>query len=153
MEYFIGTYECKLDAKGRLMLPVSLKKQLSKTMNEGFIIKRSVFNTCLELYPNSQWNLKMQEINQLNRFNKKNIEFIRCFTSGVKMVEIDATGRLLIPKDLIRHSNLEKEIVIASAVTILEIWDKTSYEKSVNKTADNFEVLAEEIMGNKNEIS
>ena len=153
MEYFIGTYECKLDVKGRLMLPVSLKKQLSKTMDDGFIIKRSVFNTCLELYPSSQWNLKMQEINQLNRFNKKNIEFIRCFTSGVKIIEIDSTGRLLIPKDLIRYSNLEKDVVISSAITIVEIWDKISYEKSVNKTVDNFESLAEEIMGNKNEIS
>ena len=73
MQHFIGTYECKADDKGRLMLPVSLKKQLSDKLKNGFVIKRAVFNSCLELYPLKEWDELMLRINKLNRFNKKNI--------------------------------------------------------------------------------
>ncbi len=51
MQHFVGTYECKADDKGRIMLPMSLKKQLSDKLKNGFVIKRAVFNECLELYP------------------------------------------------------------------------------------------------------
>ena len=101
MLHFIGTYQCKADEKGRIMLPVSLKKQLSDKLNNGFVIKRAVFNSCLELYPLKEWDELMLRINKLNRFNKKNIDFIRRFTAGVRQIDIDISGRILIPKDLI----------------------------------------------------
>ena len=74
----------------------------------------------------------MNKIDQLNRFNKKNIDFIRRFTAGVKKVEIDTNGRLLIPKDLIKHAHIKKHIVVSAAVNILEIWDKNVYEEEYN---------------------
>ena len=67
----IGTYECKADAKGRLMMPSQLKKQLNSVLEEGFVLKRAVFQPCLELYPMSEWNMLMQKVNKLNRFVKK----------------------------------------------------------------------------------
>jgi len=73
----IGTYECKADAKGRLMMPVAFKKQLSPVLQDGFVLKRAVFQPCLELYPMEEWNLLMQKMNKLNRFKKKNNDFIR----------------------------------------------------------------------------
>jgi len=127
----IGTYECKVDAKGRLMVPSALKKQLSPMLQEGFVIKRSVFQPCLELYPMEQWNIMMAKINKLNRFKKQNNDFIRRFTAGVKTVEVDSNGRLLIPKDLIGFAGIEKEIVLSSAINIVEIWDKDKYETSI----------------------
>ena len=96
----IGTYECKADVKGRLMLPSPLKKQLSSILQDGFVLKRSVFQPCLELYPMKEWNDMMAKVNKLNRFVKKNNDFIRRFTAGVKVVELDVSGRMLIPKDL-----------------------------------------------------
>ena len=89
MQTIIGTYECKVDAKGRLLLPAPLKKQLAANLQDGFVLKRSVFDKCLELWPMAEWNLMMQKINKLNRFNKKNNDFIRKFMAGVKMIEID----------------------------------------------------------------
>ncbi|MGY3791284.1 division/cell wall cluster transcriptional repressor MraZ [uncultured Aquimarina sp.] len=147
MVNLIGTYECKADAKGRLMLPVAFKKQLSSILQEGFVLKRSVFQSCLELYPMEEWNLLMQKMNKLNRFKKKNNDFIRRFTAGVKVVEIDATGRLLIPKDLVSFAGITKELVLSSAVNIIEIWDKTQYEKAIDDAAVDFADLAEEVMG------
>ena len=143
----IGTYECKADAKGRLMMPVAFKKQLLPVLQEGFVLKRAVFQSCLELYPMEEWNLLMQKMNKLNRFKKKNNDFIRRFTAGVKVVEIDGTGRLLIPKDLVSFAGITKELVLSSAVNIIEIWDKEQYEKAIDDAADDFADLAEEVMG------
>ena len=96
----IGTYECKIDIKSRIMLPVNLKKQLGDHINESFIVKRSVFQNCLELHPFSEWKLTMEKINKLNKFVKKNNDFIRRYNAGVRIIELDNSGRLLIPKEL-----------------------------------------------------
>ena len=144
----IGTYECKADAKGRLMISAALKKQLTPVVQEGFVIKRGVFQSCLELYPMKEWNLMMEKINKLNRFVKKNNDFIRRFTAGVKMVEMDASGRLLIPRDLCVFAGIKKEVVLSSAVNIIEIWDKNKYEEVIEDAASDFAELAEEVMGN-----
>lgn len=151
MNTIIGTYECKVDAKGRVLLPAPLKKQLTDSLNDGFVLKRSVFQPCLELYPMSEWNLMMQKINKLNRFVKKNNDFIRRFTAGVKVVEIDNLGRLLIPKDLVAFGNISKDLVLSSAVNIVEIWDKDLYEKSISGDDMDFADLAEDVMGNIND--
>lgn len=147
MNTIVGTYECKIDAKGRLLLPAPLKKQLSASLQDGFVVKRSVFQPCLELYPMSEWELMMQKINKLNRFVKQNNDFIRRFTAGVKIVEIDALGRLLVPKDLVSFSGISKDIVFSSAVNIVEIWDKDLYEKSITNEDVDFATLAEQVMG------
>ncbi|RLJ98707.1 division/cell wall cluster transcriptional repressor MraZ [Tenacibaculum discolor] len=144
----IGTYECKVDAKGRLMMSSAFKKQLSSVLQEGFVIKRSVFQSCLELYSMQEWNLMMAKINKLNRFVKKNNDFIRRFTAGVKMVDVDASGRILIPKDLCQFAGIEKQVVLSSAVNIIEIWDKDKYEKVIDDAVVDFAELAEEVMGN-----
>lgn len=133
------------------MIPSALKKQLAGSLADGFVLKRSVFQSCLELYPMSEWNLMMQKINKLNRFVKKNNDFIRRFTAGVKVVEIDALGRLLIPKDLVGFSKISKNVVLSSAVNIVEIWDKDLYEKSIAGDDIDFADLAEEVMGNVND--
>lgn len=98
-----------------------------------------------------EWDLMMQKINKLNRFVKKNNDFIRRFTAGVKIVEIDALGRLLIPKDLMAFSGISKDVVFSSAVNIVEIWDKELYEKSISGEDMDFADLAEEVMGNIND--
>ena len=147
----IGTYECKVDAKGRLLLPAPLKKQLTASLQDGFVLKRSVFQHCLELYPMSEWNLMMEKINKLNRFVKKHNDFIRKFSAGVKMVEIDNLGRLLVPKDLVEFASISKDLVLSSAGNIIEIWDKDLYEKSISGDDMDFAALAEEVMGNLND--
>ena len=151
MNSIIGTYECKADAKGRLLLPAPLKKQLAASLQEGFVLKRSVFDPCLELWPMSEWNLMMLKINKLNRFNKKNNDFIRKFMAGVKIIEIDDLGRMLIPKDLVVFGKITKDVVLSSKVNIVEIWDKELYEKAIGEGDMDFADLAEEVMGNSND--
>lgn len=148
MNTIVGTYECKVDAKGRVLLPAPLKKQLALSLQDGFVLKRSVFQPCLELYPMAEWDKMMLKVNKLNRFVKKNNDFIRRFTAGVKVVEIDSLGRLLVPKDLVVFASIAKDIVFSSAVNIVEIWDKDLYEKSISGEDVDFADLAEDVMGN-----
>jgi MraZ protein len=136
-----------VDAKGRLMLPAAIKKQLLPTLQDGFVLKRAVFQPCLELYPMIEWNALMEKVNKLNRFKKKNNDFIRRFTAGVKVVEVDTTGRLLIPKDLMAFSDITKDIVMSSAINIIEIWDKDKYEQAIDDATGDFADLAEDVMG------
>ena len=147
----IGTYECKIDVKGRLLLPVNLKKQLGDHVNESFIVRRSVFQNCLELHPFSEWKLTMEKINKLNKFVKKNNDFIRMYNAGVRIVDLDSNGRLLIPKDLSKIYFSNNEIVLTSAINIVEIWDKKQYENLINNSADDFADLSESVMGNQAE--
>ena len=146
----LGTYECKADSKGRIMLPSPLRKQIAPVLKDGFVIKRSVFNKCLEIHPMSEWKKIVDQVNQLNRFVKKNNDFIRSYMSGLKIVNADSSSRVLIPKDLLEFAGLEKQIVLSSSVNIIEVWDKNEYEKSVSKSLKKFGDLAEEVMGNKN---
>jgi len=85
-------------------------------------------------------------------FNRKNNDFIRRFTAGVKTIEIDAAGRLLIPKNLSSFAGIDKEIVISSAINIIEIWDKNKYEHAINEAASDFADLAEDVMGDVSDV-
>ncbi len=143
----IGSYEVKADAKGRIMIPSDLKKQVQSILNEGFIIKRSVFQKCLELYPMSEWNKEATGLTKLNRFVKENNDFIRVFMAGVRSADLDTAGRLLIPKDLVNYAGIQKDLVISSAINRIEIWDKNTYENVLNNPDVDFGLLAEKVMG------
>ncbi|MDP2722528.1 MAG: division/cell wall cluster transcriptional repressor MraZ [Bacteroidales bacterium] len=143
----LGTYECKLDLKGRLMFPVQFKTQMGEAVSQGFVIKRSIFKKCLEVFPTSHWQEETAQVSKLNMFKKKNAEFITKFMAGVKPLELDGTGRMLIPKDLMKYGGITKEVVLTSVVNRIEIWDKDAYEKAVDFDPDDFANLAEEVMG------
>lgn len=143
----IGVHECKVDNKGRIMIPGALKNQLETIVPEGFIIKRSIFQQCLEIYPRSEWNEAVKGINKLNRYTQKNTDFIRVFMAGVKEVELDTSGRVQIPKDLAVFANISKDVVLACAINIIEVWDKDKYEAKIAESQVNFSDLAEEVMG------
>jgi MraZ protein len=144
MLYF--TYECKVDAKGRILLPSGLKKELAAVLDEGFVIKKSVFFKCLELYPKAKWVKELEIIDGLDKFDEDNLNFIRTHIAWVKPVELDNNGRILIPKELLGFAEIEKDIVISSQVTKMEIWNKSNYDKIVNDTAANYGNLAKKAM-------
>lgn len=147
METLLGTYEAKLDAKGRFMFPSPFKNQMKEEVQKGFVIKRSIFKKCLELFPKENWQSESAMVSKLNMFKKKNAEFATKFMAGVKPVELDGAGRLLIPKDLQKYGGISKEIVLTSVANRIEIWDKTAYENAVDYDPDDFADLAEEVMG------
>lgn len=150
MTNFIGEFDCKLDAKGRLMLPSGLRKQLSPEANEAFVVNRG-FEKHLVLYPKNEWDRISAEVNQLNRYVKKNREFIRYFYRGASELALDAAGRLLMPKRLQEYASLDKEVVLFAYSDRIEVWDKEAYEGLMMDEPEDFANLAEEVMGGSKE--
>ena len=150
MTNFIGEFDCKLDAKGRLMLPSGLRKQLNPEAKETFVINRG-FEQCLVLYPKNDWDRISAEVNQLNRYVKKNREFIRYFYRGATELSLDGTGRLLLPKRLQEYGEIGKEVVLFAYSDRIEVWNKEKYENLLTDEPEDFANLAEEVMGNKNQ--
>ncbi|WP_281540956.1 division/cell wall cluster transcriptional repressor MraZ [Maribacter aestuarii] len=143
--YFSGVYNCKADAKGRVMLPVSLRNQMAPLLHDGFFIKKSYYDECLEFYPDAVWKAEIKKLNERLGDSRKDREFKRKFTAGLRRVEIDATGRLLIPKDIIGLVNITKEVTLSPMDNRLEIWDKATYDGEVDSAPESREELAYEV--------
>lgn len=142
----LGEYDCKIDAKGRIMFPAGLKRQLQEVVHEGFIINRDMFDKCLILYPAKQWQDVSSEIGKLNRFVAKNVRFIRKFNNGATPVELDSTGRMLVPAALSAYAEIDKNVKIAGNGDRIEIWSKANYEAMLDEDVDMAK-LSEEVMG------
>ena len=145
MTNLIGQYDCKADAKGRVSLPVGLKTQLLPVLEKGFVIKRSVFQQCLELYPREEYDELVKRVRAKSRVHRKYDAFLRNFVAGTQVVTIEENGRLQIPKNLVEFAGIAKEVVLSSAIDRIEIWDKSKYESILLEGQNNYADLAEEI--------
>jgi MraZ protein len=150
MVHLLGEFDCKLDAKGRLMVPSSLKKQLPNIEQEGLVINRG-FEKHLVIYPKKVWQAIVEDLNQLNPYEQKNREFIRYFTRGATELMLDATGRVNLPKSLLESAgiSINAELVLACQFDKIEVWSKSAYEAIFDQAPENFAALAEEVMGNR----
>ena len=146
MSHLIGEFDCKLDAKGRLMVPSGLKKQLPTVDAEGLVIHRG-FEKHLTIYAKAEWDKITAELAQLNSFEKKTREFIRYFTRGATELNLDASGRVLLPKSLLEYAGIGTEVVLACQFDKIEVWSKEVYDAQLDNEPENFANLAEEVMG------
>ncbi len=149
MANLIGEFECKIDAKGRIMLPAGLKKQVSPEAQDKFVINRG-FENCLVLYPQNEWKVISDEINQKNLYNRKNRNFVRYFYRGATELSLDGNNRLLMPKTLLAYSNIKKEVILFAFSNRVEVWAKDVYESLLTDEPEDFALLAEEVMGKSN---
>ncbi len=151
MTNYIGEFDCKIDAKGRMMLPTGLLKQFPAHLKEKFVVNRSVFRKCLVLNPMDSWDELVKDLSKLNRFTKENDDFIRQYNNGAVQVEMDSTNRILIPKRLLDYAKIEKDVVLTASLNKIEIWSAAMYDEVMNAyDPDSFATLAEKVMGNKN---
>jgi MraZ protein len=149
MPSLIGEYDCKVDAKGRFMFPVDLRKQLEGFFEKGFVINRNLHQRCLVLYPIAEWEKLNRKLSKLNRLIKANDVFVRKFTGGATNTEPDTSGRLLLPKSLIEYANVINDIKVLGSNNVIEIWDKKLYEEFLSQDID-IEKLAEDVLGGLN---
>jgi MraZ protein len=133
------------------MLPVALKNQVNALLGEGFMVKRSILATCLELYPKSNWDELLAKITRkLNMFVDEDRDFVRAYSDGLVAVDIDSTGRILIPRDLAVFAGITGDIVVAAMMGSIEIWDKTKYDEIVRETQKDMGARAKKLLGNIN---
>jgi MraZ protein len=149
---FIGEYEATLDAKGRFLLPAGFKKQIPEEASDHFIINRG-FEKCLSLYPMKSWKPIFSEISGLSEFDPKSRQFTRYFLNGATQVELDSANRILVPKNLMDYADLQKDIVLVSAVNKIEIWDSLKYKQFFETfSPEAFSNLAKEVMARDQKI-
>lgn len=146
MSHFLGEFECKLDAKGRMMIPTGLKRQLPEAEAEGLVINRG-FEKHLVIYTRKEWNLIIEDLAKLNQYEKRTREFIRYFTRGATELSLDASGRILLPKALLEYAGIGNDVVLACQLNKIEVWDQKAYDAQMDSEPENFANLAEEVMG------
>jgi MraZ protein len=147
MSTITGDYRCKIDAKGRLILPAQMLRQFPDNSNSVFL-KHSVYEKCLELYPQHVWEEKMKSLNGINTQERDNLNFIRIFFSGAHKLDIDSNNRILIPKMLLQHAQLDKDIVLKTMGDFMEIWSPENEMKKLTElTEDEIAALASRVMG------
>jgi MraZ protein len=147
---FTGDFTCKLDDKGRVLLPAAFIKQMASCMQEKFVLKKDIFDSCLVLFPITEWEQQNQILRQnTSPFNREHKQFLRGFLKGTAEVVLDANNRLLLPKRLLDEIGADREIVLAGNLGVIEIWAKADYD-SIEGGGEKIAFLAEKIMGNLN---
>jgi len=147
MTNFIGDSTVRLDPKGRLSFPAAFKKQIREAIQDGFVLKRDVFEKCLILYPMEEWDRQTRIIrSRTNPYNKEHAQFLRMFFSGTAEISLDANNRMLIPRRLLEYANITDEVVMAGQAGRIEIWASDAYDE-VSRTGDEFAAMAEKILG------
>ena len=145
MGFFTSEYECKLDAKGRLVLPAKIKASLPDT-SAGELVVRRGFEPCLAVYPHLEYKKIFSRIASLNEFNEEYRMLQRNFFRGNVEVELDSNGRFLIPKSMLRYAGLDKEVVVVGLGQRIEIWNPDMYEDYLIKDQSEFSKLAEKYL-------
>lgn len=146
MSSLLGEYQCKVDAKGRFLLPSALKRQLDPAAKDQFVVNRG-FEGCLVLYPMNEWEAETKRFESLNLFVAKNRKFYRQFHNGATQLGLDAVNRILLPKPLMSAVGITKDIVLFAYANRIEVWDQEKYNEVMNDGVDDFAQLAEDVMG------
>jgi MraZ protein len=149
MATFIGDYTCKVDAKGRIILPMAFKKQMPADVQDHFVVRKDIFEKCLVLYSIEDWNRQLEKIrSRINPYNREHNLFLRNFFKGTAELSLDNNNRLLIPKRLLELAGILRDVVLAGQDGRIEIWAADVYDK-IDMLSDEFANLAEKLMGSK----
>lgn len=146
MAYFTSEYECKLDSKGRMMLPARIKSALPAAASGGELVLRRGFEPCLVCYPYTEYKKVFSKIASLNEFNEEYRTLQRNFFRGNVQVELDGSGRLLIPKTMMRYADLDKDVIVVGMGNRFELWNPVKYEDYLIQDRNEFSKLAEKYL-------
>ena len=120
---FLGNYEARCDAKGRVFLPAVFRKVLQGSGEEKLVLRRDVFQSCLVLYPESVWNEQMDSLRaRLNRWDNKQQQVYRQFVSEAELVQLDGNGRFLISRRCMKAVEMEADVRFVGMGDTIEIW-------------------------------
>lgn len=149
MATFIGDFECKVDVKGRIILPMAFKKQMPAGAPDHFVVRKDIFESCLVLYSIDDWNRQIEKIrSRINPYNREHNVFLRNFFKGTAELSLDSNNRLLIPKRLLDLAGIVRDAVLAGQDGRIEIWAAGIYDK-IDMPSDEFANLAEKLLGNR----
>ena len=145
---YFGEYECTLDDKGRIKLPVALVRRLPLDPEQRLVVNRG-FENYIAIRPLDEWYRITAEISKLNPYVKRNREFQRYFYRGATELSLDNASRILLPKTLIEYAGIEKDIILTLHDYCVEAWDADKFTKLMDGDSqpEDFSDLAEKVMG------
>jgi MraZ protein len=147
MATFIGDYPCKVDEKGRVILPASFKKQMPTASEDRFVVRKDIFEDCLVLYTLDDWNVQLEKIrSRINPYNREHNRFLRNFFMATAEVTLDNNSRMLIPRRLLDMAGITRDVIMAGQDGRIEIWPEEAYGLSSMPPGD-FADLAERLLG------
>lgn len=147
MIQFLGNIEAKLDTKGRVFVPAVFRKIL-QTEGETFLaLRKDIFQDCLVLYPGSVWEKEIAMLrSRLNKWNKEQQQIFRQFLLDTERIEMDASGRILVPKRYLQMANIQSEVRFLGVDETIEIWSREKLETPLldpNKFSEELQRLME----------
>jgi len=149
MERFIGNIDAKADAKGRISVPAVFRKILHSAGEMRLIMRNDVYQDCLVLHPAHKWQDELADLrSRLNKWDDKEQNIFRTFQYNVEELEMDAIGRILIPKRYLQMVNIKSEVRFIGVDYTIEIWNKDNLKKTV-LNPDDFRKSVKEVLGSK----
>ncbi|MEK0453579.1 MAG: Transcriptional regulator MraZ [Synergistaceae bacterium] len=142
LSMLVGSYNHKLDGKGRTVLPARFRGELGSSIVATIGIDR-----CIALYPVSRWEELILKLKDLSSFKKKTRDFRRVLLSMATELEIDGSGRVLIPSGLREYAGVDQEVTLIGLEDHLEVWDSIRWEEQRSGVLMDFSDLAEDLEG------
>ena len=151
MATFIGDYTCKVDVKGRIILPMAFKKQMPADAQDHFVVRKDIFENCLALYAIEDWQRQLEKIRKkLNPYNREQNTFLRNFFMGTAELSLDSNNRILVPKRLMDLIGADRDVILAGQDGRIEIWPADIYD-TIAMPPEDFANQAEKLLGTINE--
>ena len=138
---FLGTYEPKLDDKGRMFLPARFREDM-----EGGIVLTRGQEHCIYAFPASEFENMTAELRRAPLSSKQARDWIRVMLSGAYKEIPDKQGRISVPADLRAYAGLGRELAVIGAGSRAEIWDASAWREYLAFQEEVFSNTAEEII-------
>lgn len=143
---FLGNIEAKIDTKARVFVPAAFRKILQSSGEATLILRKDIFQDCLILYPQQVWEEEVSQLrSRLNRWDKSQQQLFRQFVVDAERVEMDANGRILIPKRYIQMLNIESDLVFLGVDNTIEIWTREALNSTMI-SGDDFSMQIQQLM-------
>ena len=127
---FMGEYHPSMDEKGRIAVPVKLRKAFGEDALVEKLVITHGFDKCIMAFREDDWKSfveqKLVPLSQADSVNRKRIRFL---LGGATECELDKQGRLLVPQYLKDYAGIVKEITILGLFDRIEIWSNEEYDK------------------------
>lgn len=138
---FSGEFSCKVDAKGRLILPFKIREQL----NSNIIIVAKGTSRNIEIYVEEEWNKKIEKISNLVGSAEAIRKYKHFLVSSAHKIEIDTQGRLNLPSPLIDYASINKDVSIVGNIETIQIWDKDTWREYIENVTVDIQDIMEEL--------
>ena len=117
---FKGTFEYRIDPKGRLPVPAAFRRVLDKGDRAALVV--TLQDQCLALYADAEWLRLEQQLLSLPPFAKPTQALVRRLASQAADVRLDVQGRVLLPPILRKAAGLERDVLVIGVLNRFEVW-------------------------------